>query len=63
MPKPTNNNYVILYKARTSLNIIKKFKGCYVPSCDSAVDDVMIGFICNSTCPENHHSGDKALGS
>jgi hypothetical protein len=27
------------------------------------IDEVMIGFICNSTCPENHHSGDKALGS
>jgi hypothetical protein len=43
-PEPTGNNYNILYKAISALDIIKKLKEYYFQSSDLAVDEAMIGF-------------------
>ena len=43
-PDQKSADFDILYKARLALDLMNKFTQAYIPGCELAVDEAMIGF-------------------
>ena len=43
-PNQQSADFDILYKARPAVDLMDKFTHAYIPGCELAVDEAMIGF-------------------
>ena len=65
-PDQQSADFDILYKARPALDLMDKFTQAYIPGCELAVDEAMIGFkgrfFLKQYLPESQLNGGSRLG-
>ena len=65
-PDQQSADFDILYKARPALDLMGNFTQAYIPGCELAVDEAMIGFrgrfFLKQYLPESQLNGGSRLG-